>query len=72
MTAADTLIHLWISLPRAPTLATTAAYPQLKSVTHVLGLKCQPCPRSLSLRRRIQGRQFVVHASKVPLQLSRR
>src|SRR6185503_15950423 len=36
------VIHRWISLPRAPTLATTAAYPHSESVTHVLGLKCHP------------------------------
>src|SRR5258708_9669158 len=47
MRHAEWLIHRGISLPRAPTLATTTAvhtrarHPE--SVTHVLGLKCHPC-----------------------------
>ena len=57
MRHAEWLIHRGISLPRAPTLATTTAvhtrarHPE--SVTHVLGLKCHPC--TLSHRPRLRA-----------------
>src|ERR1051326_4681184 len=53
------VIHLWIPLPQTPPWLRRRAHIHTKSVTHVLGLKCHPCARSLRPRvREVPQRPF--------------